>query len=284
MVTQTQTQAPAQAQQQSMLTFDAEVGRKLEAIYSTREAVARRRAALDSVQPKPGERGLDIGPGPGLLACELARQVGPAGRIATIDNNPTMLAMTHHRALELGVADQVELHEADAKSLPFPDGTFDFVVASQIYEYVSEIGQALAEACRVLRPGGRLAIIDTDWDTLIIQAGDATLTTRVNRAWDEHLAHRTLPRQLPGLLQEAGFRLASVNILPVLSATREPLTFDYGLIDLIANFARGRAGVTPADADTWLAGIEQQSARGSYFFSLNQYLFRAVKPDATAGI
>ena len=82
------------ATQQGMLTFDAEVGRKLEAMYSTSDVAARRRAALEAVQLEPGEYGLDIGPGPGFLTCELAQRVGRAGRVAAVDNNPAMLALT----------------------------------------------------------------------------------------------------------------------------------------------------------------------------------------------
>jgi ubiquinone/menaquinone biosynthesis C-methylase UbiE len=274
----------AQVTQQGTLTFDAEVGRKLEAIYSTPDAVTRRRAALDAVQAKPGEHGLDIGPGPGFLACELAQQVGSNGRVTTVDNNPAMLAMTQRRALQQGVVDQVELHEGDAATLPFADGTFDFVVASQVYEYVASIEQALAEAWRVLRPGGRLVVIDTDWDTLVIHADDVELAKRISRAWDEHLAHRTLPRRLPSLLTEAGFTGTVVGLVPVLSTEHHANTYGFGLIGLMAAFSRGRLGLNDTDVDRWLADIERQSAGHGYFFSLNQYLFRATRPDARTGI
>ncbi|MEX1159160.1 MAG: methyltransferase domain-containing protein [Thermomicrobiales bacterium] len=272
------------ATQQGTLTFDVEVGRKLEAIYATPDAVTRRRAALDAVQAQPGENGLDIGPGPGFLACELARQVGPTGRVATVDNNPTMLAMTQQRALDQGLSDRIDLHQSDAATLPFPDGAFDFVVASQVYEYVAGIEQALAEAWRVLRPGGRLVIIDTDWDTLVIHADDVELTARINRAWDEHLAHRTLPQRLPSLLSQAGFKGTVARLVPVLSTEHHADTYGYGLIGLMANFARGRAGVDDRDVDSWLADIDRQNAGRGYFFSLNQYLFSATRPDARTGI
>ena len=71
---------------------------------------------------------------------------------------------------------------------------------------------------------------------------DADLTARINRAWDEHLAHRLLPRQLPGLLRRAGFRVETVGLTPVLNTDHDPNTYGFGLIDLMADFARGRAG------------------------------------------
>jgi arsenite methyltransferase len=272
------------ATQQGMLLFDEEIGRKLEVIYSTPDMMRRRQASLDAVQAKPGEIGLEIGPGPGFLVAELAKLVGRTGRVSALDKNPAMLAMTEHRTQRQGVSAQVELHESDAATLPFADSTFDFVIASQIYEYVTDIQQALAEAFRVLRPDGRLIIIDTDWDTLVLHVDDPALSTRIDRAWDEHLAHRTLPGSLPGLLGTAGFRLEAVKLVPVLNVSYNPNTYDYGVIDLIADFARGRAGVTTADVDAWLADIEKQERNRSYFFSLNQYLFHAIRPEANSGM
>jgi ubiquinone/menaquinone biosynthesis C-methylase UbiE len=263
-----------------MLLFDEEVGRKLEVIYSTPDMVRRRQASLEAVQAKPDEVGLEIGPGPGFLTVELAKLVGRGGRISALDKNPAMLAMTEQRAEQQGVVERLQLHEQDAATLPFAANSFDFIVASQIYEYVAGIEQALAEAFRVLRPGGRLVIIDTDWDTQVIQVDDNELSARIDRAWDEHLAHRTLPRRLPRLLRAAGFDLEAVKLVPVLNTHYHPNTYDYGIIDLVANFARGRAGVSDGDVEAWLADITKQARSGSYFFSLNQYLFKAIRPNS----
>jgi SAM-dependent methyltransferase len=231
------------------------------------------------VQAKPGEHGLEIGPGPGFLVVELAKLVGSSGCISVLDNNPAMLALTEHRARQQGVAERLVLRESNALTLPFVDESFDFVVASQVYEYVAKIEEALAEAYRVLRPGGRLAITDTDWDTFVLQTEDSELTEQINVVWDEHLAHRILPRQLPGLLCRAGFHLADVKVVPVLNTEFNANHFGFGLISLIADFVRGRSGISNGDVDRWLADLERQDANGSYFFSLNQYVFHVVKPD-----
>ena len=106
---------------QGMVTFDEEMGRKLEAIYATPEMVARREAMIAAVQPKPGERGLDIGPGHGALACELAQRVGPTGHVITVDTSPAMLALTQYRAGQQDVADRLEPREGDATALPLAD-------------------------------------------------------------------------------------------------------------------------------------------------------------------
>jgi len=75
----------------------------------------------------------------------------------------------------------------------------------------------------------------------------------VIRAWDGHLAHRTLPRRLPGLLRQAGFDLDSAAALPVVDIAYNSTRFGAALIGLISDYARGRAGVTSADVHEWLA-------------------------------
>ena len=103
-----------------MLAFDEEMGRKLEAVYQTPHAIARRRAALDAIAPTAGERGLDIGPGPGFLACELAERIGPMGRLVAIDVNPAMLALTERRADDRAGNDRVRRWPARRRATRAP--------------------------------------------------------------------------------------------------------------------------------------------------------------------
>ena len=72
--------------------------------------------------------------------------------------------------------------------------------------------------------------------------------------------------------------------MPVLDLEFNPTIYSFGLLGIVANFVRGRAGVTSADVDAWLADIELQNAKGTHFFSLDQYLFQATKPEDGAEI
>jgi SAM-dependent methyltransferase len=256
-----------------MLEFDEEASRAVERVYGTADVVEQRRAVIAALAPRPGERALDLGCGPGLLACELARAVGPGGHVLGLDASPSMLAMAARRACGGGAA-PVEVAEADiAGPLPVDDDAFDLAVSTQVYEYVADIAGALAEARRALRPGGRLLVLDTDWDSIVWRAPDEALMARVLVAWDEHLAHRDLPRRLPQLLREAGFALEERSLVPILNVGYDPGTYSGGIIPIVAAFVPGRGGVTEDDAAAWAEGLTGMGP--DYFFALSRFMFLA---------
>jgi len=161
--------APEQGTAMSQLNFDGDAAKAIEAIYLTPDVVAQRARVLDLLAPLPGEHVLDIGAGPGLLALDLARLVGEQGRVVGLDLAPAMVETAARRLSGLTHA-QVRL--GDALALDLADGSFDAVVSTQVYEYVADMPRALSELHRVLRPGGRALILDTDWRSLVWHASD----------------------------------------------------------------------------------------------------------------
>ncbi len=250
------------------LQFDEAQSRAVEATYATEDIARQRRATLEALDPQPGERVLDVGCGPGYLAAEIAGEVGPEGLVEGVDPSPAMLAIAARRALA-----NMELSAGDALSLPAGDSSFDAAVATQVYEYVEDIAAALGEVRRVLRPGGRLVVLDTDWDSIVWRSSDDRRMERVLRAWDEHLAHPRLPRVLPELLARGGFRLRHSSIVPVLNIGYEPETYSANVLETIARFVSGRQGVAAEEASAWADDLRSLGA--AYFFSLNRYLFVA---------
>jgi len=270
------------------LRFDAEDSRRVEAVYLTPDVVEQRREVVRLLAPVAGERALDIGSGPGLLAGELAAAVGPTGRVCGVDLSADMLALARARDLPAGCA-PVEYLDAGAQRLPYPADTFDLAVSTQVLEYVPDVAAALAEAYRVLRAGGRLLVLDTDWDSLVWHARDAARMRRVLATWDQHLVDPYLPRTLTGRLRRAGFTVAAPRVLPLLNTGASavaagdagPATYSAGLINVVAAFVVDRDGLTEADVAGWTADLS--SLGPDYFFSLNRYLFPARKPPTSTG-
>ena len=127
---------------------------------------------LDDLGLRGDEHVLDVGCGRGAVLMLAAARV-PAGRAVGVDlcrrrdQSGNSRAAAERNAVAEGVRDQVELADADARDLPFASASFDVVVSSLAISNIRDAGgraQALREAVRVLRPGGRLRIVDQGAD------------------------------------------------------------------------------------------------------------------------
>ena len=106
---------------------------------------------------RPGERILEIGPGTGLQALHVARQLGDQGRLDIVDIQDEMLSHVMRRASGQGLTSIVPTR-ADARELPFPDGTFDAAYLVTVLGEIPDPGAVLRELRRVLAPSGRLVV------------------------------------------------------------------------------------------------------------------------------
>ena len=116
-------------------------------------------AMMDWLAPRPGQRLLDVAGGTGDIAFRFLRRA--AGATATVcDLTEAMLVEGRKRAEAAQLAERLDWVAGDAMALPFPSGTFDAYTISFGIRNVTRIGDALAEAFRVLRPGGRLLVLE----------------------------------------------------------------------------------------------------------------------------
>ena len=119
-----------------------------------------KRFALGQTGLRPGQRALDVASGTGDLGAGLARQVGREGLAVLTDINREMLARGRDRLIDRGFASQVEFVIANAEHLPFADRAFDCVTIGFGLRNVTDKPAALASMRRVLRPGGRLLVLE----------------------------------------------------------------------------------------------------------------------------
>ncbi|HXW10088.1 MAG TPA: bifunctional demethylmenaquinone methyltransferase/2-methoxy-6-polyprenyl-1,4-benzoquinol methylase UbiE [Steroidobacteraceae bacterium] len=119
-----------------------------------------KRYTLGQTGLRPGQSALDVAGGTGDLAAGMAAQVGDAGLVVLSDINAAMLEVGRDRLLDRGLLRNVRYSLADAECLPFADETFDCVTIGFGLRNVTDKAAALASMRRVLRPGGRLLILE----------------------------------------------------------------------------------------------------------------------------
>jgi arsenite methyltransferase len=263
----------------AQLVFDEDMARAIERMYETGDARRRRVLVRAALAAAPGDRVLDVGCGPGFYCAELLADVGRGGCVVGIDASEAMLALARRRC---DGAEHVELIEADATSLPVAGASVDRAACVQVLEYLAEPAAALAEMHRALRPGGRVLVWDIDWATVSLHSAEPARMERVMRAFDEHLAHPSLPRTLARRLRAAGFTDVRMQAHAFASCDFDPETYGVAVLPGIRAFVPGREGVTDEEAQEWLAEQHELGERGQYFMSSTQFCFTASKPRGDA--
>ena len=119
-----------------------------------------KRYAVETSGVRPGQSVLDLAGGTGDLAVLLARRVGEAGSVVVADINRAMLEVGRERIEDRGLVGNLRYAQADAERLPFADNSFDCVTMAFGLRNVTHKEQALASILRVLRPGGKLLVLE----------------------------------------------------------------------------------------------------------------------------
>jgi len=121
---------------------------------------AWKRFAVEQLQLRTGLRVLDVAGGTGDLTRRIAERVGKDGKVVLSDINSSMLEAGRRRLADQGIAGNVEIVQADAECLPFPDNYFDRVIIGFGLRNVTNKEQALSSMYRILKPGGSLIILE----------------------------------------------------------------------------------------------------------------------------
>lgn len=260
----------------NQLDFDEKTANKLEAMYQSRDVLRRRAIVRKALGAQPGESIIDVGCGPGFYVAELLEEVGSEGSVLGIDSAEAMLALAARRCEGHNNA---SFARADASSLPAADASFDAALSVQVMEYVPDVGAALEEIRRVLRPAGRVVIWDVDWETLSWYSTDPERMERATKAFDKHLAHPTLPQRLTALLSASGFDDVAMEGHVFATNVIDPEAYLCMGMPLFLEFvaAQDEFGNEAAEA------LEQEQRElgesGEFYGSVTQFCFTARRRD-----
>jgi len=136
-----------------------------------------------------GSRGLDVGCGVGLFALWLAEAIGPRGRVVGIEPSTERVEAARELVGRGPVGSRLEFREGDATKLDAPDATFDWVWCGDVLHHIQETGRALGEFARVVRPGGRIVVKESQLLHGVFLPGHPALERRLRQAemdWSRH--------------------------------------------------------------------------------------------------
>jgi arsenite methyltransferase len=153
----------------------------------------------------PGETVLDLGSGGGIDVLLSARRVGPAGRAYGLDMTDEMLALARENQRKAGV-ENVEFLKGEIEQIPLPDNSVDVIISNCVINLSADKDRVLAEAYRVLKPGGRFAVSD------IVVRGEVPAEIRRNvELWIGCVAGALEESEYRGKLANAGFEDISLE-------------------------------------------------------------------------
>jgi ubiquinone/menaquinone biosynthesis C-methylase UbiE len=159
--------------------------------------------ALASIQP--GETVLDLGSGGGIDVLLSAKRVGPTGKVYGLDMTDEMLALANENKAKAGVTN-VEFLKGDIEAIPLPDNSVDLIISNCVINLSADKERVLAEAFRVLKPGGRFAVSD-----VVVRGEVPEEVKRSMELWIGCVAGALEEREFTRLLEQVGFENPSIE-------------------------------------------------------------------------
>jgi SAM-dependent methyltransferase len=256
---------------------DRETQERLAGILELRAADPQQRAMVDAYLAElglpAGARVVEIGCGTGAVIRRLADRP-EVGEAIGIDPSPVFVAKARELAADRG---NLILEEGDARSLRFPDASFDAVVAHTTLCHVPQPELAVGEAARVLRPSGHFAVCDGDYSTVTVALGESDPLQACIEAVKRAFIHDVwLVRRLPGLLRAAGLEILDTRSHGYLQ-TNQP---DYmlTLVDRGADVLAAGSGGDPGLATALKSEARRRVEAGEFFGFIGFVSFLARKP------
>ena len=237
------------------------------------DTVIVNQALCTVLDPRPSERLLEVGSGTGVLCRLIATHVLPGGCVTGVDISPEFARHAQRYAAEAGLSHAITFETGNAESLPYDDGTFDGSFASRMLLHAAEPDQVVHELARVVRPGGRVVLMDWDFETIAIDHPDRALT-RLLVHWrtDNHGGDNWSGRQLWRRAVQQG--LTSLEVTPVVTVAR---TEQDGLTQSLwraAEVARNAGGISTKEHDAWVDKLKQRLTDGTFFASIVYFIVK----------
>ena len=230
------------------------------------------------IQPLGLEEGqvvVDFGCGPGFVTMEFARRVGPRGKAFGVDPNAQFVQRATARAMEASISN-IEFIHVQGDRVPLDENSADRLFCKNVLEYVPDASQTLAEHYRLLKSGGKVLIVDSDWGFVAVEPWGRARTDEFFGAASGAFREPYIGRKLYGLLADAGFEDITIQVITAADTVG-------AIMPVVANmvsYIRHLDTMPASRVDAMTAELESAIQRKRYLFLLPQFLATATKPAA----
>ena len=228
-------------------------------------------AILDALRLETGMKALDIGCGVGTDAFDLAERVGPTGHVTGVDFSESLIAEAVRRAAGRNLS--VNFEVGDAQSLRFPDNAFDAVRTERMLMHVPDANKALFEMARVLRPEGRMAVLDFDWESQFCDSPYKQTTRKIALSFCDSMRNGWIGRQLPRIFREAGMTDVAVSFRTIL------VNYDFLQLLLGGHIARivSDGTLSENEANLWWTHLATANRKGTFHYGFTGSIVSGAK-------
>jgi ubiquinone/menaquinone biosynthesis C-methylase UbiE len=238
--------------------------RALDAAERTPAAAQLRARSYQLLRLPPGATVVDVGCGTGRAVAELA---GHAAHAIGVDLDPAMVAAARGRF------PGIDVRAADITDLPLADGQAHGYRADKVYHILPDPYAALAEARRVLVPGGRIVLLGQDWDAVVIDSDQPELTRRIVHARADTVPHPRIGRAYRNLLFDAGFHDVDLEVhaAAFTDAVMLPLIVGH------AAAAHHTGAISGDEAERWISDQARRAERDRLLFAMPLFMAAATR-------
>lgn len=241
---------------------------RYERMFVWREGHIQLLAPLDL---REGSHVLDFGCGPGFVSQGMAEIVGATGHVYGVDINARFVADASSRAAEDG---NVSFHLVDEERITLEDSSVDRLLCKNVFEYLPDVQATLEEFRRVLEPGGRLLVIDSDWGFVAVEPWGAERTRRFFDAAAPAFKDPEIGRKLRSHVVDAGFAEVDVTVQAGVDTEGGSLF----VLRNMASYASEHESTSDIDIDSMISEAESAISNDRYLFCLPQFRVTGINP------
>lgn len=233
-----------------------------------------KRRSHQLLQPKPGDRLLDVGCGPGHDVLMMAELVGEDGEVVGVDNSESMIETARGAAADRA---SVRFEVDDAVALSFDDDSFDAARADRVLQHLDSPVTAIEELRRVTRPGGWVGLSDSDWETIFIDTPGGHTEQFLALEYAPN-RNPTMGRQLWGLAKDVG--LSDLQVLPMVAHGTEYAVLEQAtsLADWTEAMIDGNEATQEA-VEAWMNGLQAADEMDRLFAGVTVFTVAGRVPE-----